>query len=655
MQSQETRFYLRIESGERQGERVPLAEGAVQVGRKPECGLILTDGSVSGKHAEIRVQGGEVELVDLGSTNGTRVGSEKIAQARLSHGDSVLFGTVRATLQDAQFDLAPKEPGLPRAEMPAPGTDGGTLQRVSAEKVTRSRARSRSWPLALAVIALVVAGGGWAALRLFTSRGGVSSVVAVPSVPGNLLTDASFEGDSEWEAAEAAPQALQRAAVYARSGLLGLGGELEEGGWALARSPEFPLHARRRAECAAFVRVGGNAAGRFGLELSSSTSELPPFIAWLPERGAASAFEEARLAFDSLGAYDRGHLVFAARGAGNLAVDDVSVVEAEPAGGAVHFNEYELSVLGDKGSTAALVRGGRVLLTFDLSSWSRAGLEGWGGARLEAQATERGFRLAFPGAPEDATLRLMAVRPSASAAASESGWCATTGDEGYSAHGGDFTRTGVKSLLLGSGLELLRVGLEKSGALQGAIAGPALFFSLQLGGQQECELQLTFKNERVEAAALAARAQEQERAKQLGAALATWSALLDGFPFERALVAEAEQARSRLVKAGLTEVDLVRRGLDRARFFGLPELFRQGRARALELATQYAGSEVEAEAQQTAEECRQALAELNADDRSGTEARLTGVLQALDPARSPQLSAYVKTLLESVDRASGGD
>src|SRR5262245_13725735 len=81
MQTRVTRFVLRIESGERQGEQVPLSEGVLQVGRRPECGLVLKDGSVSGKHAEVRVAGEKVEVVDLGSTNGTRVSGEKIEQA----------------------------------------------------------------------------------------------------------------------------------------------------------------------------------------------------------------------------------------------------------------------------------------------------------------------------------------------------------------------------------------------------------------------------------------------------------------------------------------------------------------------------------------------------------------------------------------------
>src|SRR5262245_11041172 len=107
MQSRDTRFLLRIESGDRQGEQIPLPEGTLQVGRKTDCGLVLTDASVSGKHAEFRVLGATVQLVDLGSTNGTRVAGHKIEQANLGHGDTLLIGNVRMTLADSGFAGAP--------------------------------------------------------------------------------------------------------------------------------------------------------------------------------------------------------------------------------------------------------------------------------------------------------------------------------------------------------------------------------------------------------------------------------------------------------------------------------------------------------------------------------------------------------------------
>ena len=166
MQSREPRFVLCIQSGEREGERVPLDEGTLQVGRRPECGLVLKDGSVSGKHAEIRVAGEQIELVDLGSTNGTRVSGQKIERRLLGHGDALLFGNVRATLHDSRLagEAAPI-PSAP-AELAVPAPDSGALGKVSADKLTRTVSASRRTTLWIVLFLLLVGGGGAAYLAI---------------------------------------------------------------------------------------------------------------------------------------------------------------------------------------------------------------------------------------------------------------------------------------------------------------------------------------------------------------------------------------------------------------------------------------------------------------------------------------------------------
>jgi hypothetical protein len=345
----------------------------------------------------------------------------------------------------------------------------------------------------------------------------------------------------------------------------------------------------------------------------------------------------------------------AGTGRGAVALDDVSALEREPVGGAVQFTEYELTVLGKPGSSAVFVRSGRPLLTgFDLSDWQQGAPAGWPEAELAAQAGPRGFQLSFPGAPADAALRFVGLRPDDSAPGQEA-WVATTGAEGYAAYGGDFTRAGVTSLLLGSGTELLRMGFERPVEVQATQVPGGMAFRVALAGLSTCELQLAFGDERAQAATLADRAEESERTRDLGAALAAWNELLDRFPFERKLVTQASEARARLIQTGLNEVDLLRREMERARFFLLPELFLQGEGRARELVRQYQGSEVEAEAQKVVEQCRMALTELMAGDRSGDERRLQGVLEALDPAAAPKLSEHVRSALGPVDRPEEGN
>ena len=68
----------------------------VILGRGTDCDLRLVDPGVSRHHAEIRVEDGEVVLVDLGSTNGTFVNGQPVRRVPLTDGTRVTLG--RTTL-----------------------------------------------------------------------------------------------------------------------------------------------------------------------------------------------------------------------------------------------------------------------------------------------------------------------------------------------------------------------------------------------------------------------------------------------------------------------------------------------------------------------------------------------------------------------------
>jgi hypothetical protein len=74
------------------GDRVPLGEYIVSVGRQGDCTIVLADPNVSRRHAEIRPAGDGFVVVDLGSTNGTRVNDARITEHHLRDGDEVRFG-----------------------------------------------------------------------------------------------------------------------------------------------------------------------------------------------------------------------------------------------------------------------------------------------------------------------------------------------------------------------------------------------------------------------------------------------------------------------------------------------------------------------------------------------------------------------------------
>lgn len=77
------------------GTHVVLADAVTKVGRMPDCGVQIVDPNVSRYHAEIRAQGNGFVVVDLGSTNGTRVNGVRVTERDLRDGDELTFGTVR--------------------------------------------------------------------------------------------------------------------------------------------------------------------------------------------------------------------------------------------------------------------------------------------------------------------------------------------------------------------------------------------------------------------------------------------------------------------------------------------------------------------------------------------------------------------------------
>lgn len=83
------------------GERVVLGEYVVTVGRLPESTLSLVDPNVSRRHAEIRPRGPGYVVVDLGSTNGTKVNGSRVTERTLADGDVITFGST-----DVRFEAS---------------------------------------------------------------------------------------------------------------------------------------------------------------------------------------------------------------------------------------------------------------------------------------------------------------------------------------------------------------------------------------------------------------------------------------------------------------------------------------------------------------------------------------------------------------------
>ncbi len=84
---------LVVTQGPLTGTTLPLRESGTIIGRNPECALVLDDDFASGRHARIYQQDGAWFVEDVGSTNGTFLGSERLTTpTRVEAGSSLRIG-----------------------------------------------------------------------------------------------------------------------------------------------------------------------------------------------------------------------------------------------------------------------------------------------------------------------------------------------------------------------------------------------------------------------------------------------------------------------------------------------------------------------------------------------------------------------------------
>jgi len=86
------------------GERHPVTEAGLVLGRGPEADLRINDPGISRRHAEIQIRSDAgqltVSVVDLGSTNGMSVDGRRVQQALLHDGSQIVLGNTTVLVRD---------------------------------------------------------------------------------------------------------------------------------------------------------------------------------------------------------------------------------------------------------------------------------------------------------------------------------------------------------------------------------------------------------------------------------------------------------------------------------------------------------------------------------------------------------------------------
>ena len=157
---------LHILSGILEGKVIDLVDERVTLGRALDNLIRLEDGTVSHHHAMILTEGGEIKLRDLNSTNGTRVNSTRIVEAKLVNGDQIRLGSVEMRFEsDVKKISQPLPPVKTGIDLSQVGTGGAPSTAFGATaQFSRKNSNPRNplvWVilglgvLALAAIALV--------------------------------------------------------------------------------------------------------------------------------------------------------------------------------------------------------------------------------------------------------------------------------------------------------------------------------------------------------------------------------------------------------------------------------------------------------------------------------------------------------------------
>jgi hypothetical protein len=92
--SREVCGWLVALNGQHKGEDFRLRVGKNVIGTAADCDIVLSDKKLSRKHATIRYEGGEFQIADLDSSNGTHVNDEKVQKHDLIDNDIIKLGDI---------------------------------------------------------------------------------------------------------------------------------------------------------------------------------------------------------------------------------------------------------------------------------------------------------------------------------------------------------------------------------------------------------------------------------------------------------------------------------------------------------------------------------------------------------------------------------
>jgi len=178
--------WLMPETGEQKGKPVPVAGERFVIGRDETADLQIIDTRMSRKHASLKVlPGGNAELRDLDSANGTLVNGAPVKAAVLTGGEKIRLGDSELTFYPVDPIRAKTTVGLtakPRLSQIVAKRGQSAIQRLRIEK----KLRNLTIAAGAAILAVVVL-GALLATGIIGGGGPDTSAVVAKAGPSTVL------------------------------------------------------------------------------------------------------------------------------------------------------------------------------------------------------------------------------------------------------------------------------------------------------------------------------------------------------------------------------------------------------------------------------------------------------------------------------------
>ncbi len=151
-------------SPEVKGKNCELDREKVSIGRNATNMIVIDHPTVSGRHCCVMKSGNKFSLVDLGSTNGTRVNSKEVKEVDLHPKDLVQVGSIEFLFDAEGAEASEETPTFSHAKVEV--TSGPATAPISFGSISpfgaRRKENSALWyTLIIAIGVLALAGIAW--------------------------------------------------------------------------------------------------------------------------------------------------------------------------------------------------------------------------------------------------------------------------------------------------------------------------------------------------------------------------------------------------------------------------------------------------------------------------------------------------------------